>query len=292
MFKMSKDVLLMKIMKNVLPQNGVTEKENRALKEMVNSMLSYSGLNLRDAIFYRNRFSSIHRPKNVIPNLVESQGDDHPDDVPSEIPKPRKVACITTIRLLLALAAIRNLVVHQMDVKTTLLNSDLDEEVYMKQPEGFAMPGCRAVVRLPDPKRKILGEKGIDCIFVGYAENSKTDRFFVIEPNDSVSVNSIIDLRDAIFYGNRFSSIHSPKNVIPNLVESQGDDHPDDVPSEIPKPHKGKGVRKAKTYGSDFQLYLVEGSRDHVRSQYLYCYSIEKDPRTYNETMQSRDAAF
>nr|GEV96738.1 zinc finger, CCHC-type [Tanacetum cinerariifolium] len=35
-----------------------------------------------------------------------------------------------------------------------------------------------------------------------------------------------------------------------------------------------------------------EGSRDQVRSQYSYCYSIEEDPRTYDEAMQSRDAAF
>nr|GFA19042.1 zinc finger, CCHC-type [Tanacetum cinerariifolium] len=51
------------------------------------------------------------------------------------------VARITTIRLLLALAVIHNLVIHQMDVKTAFLNGDLDEEVYMKQPEGFVMPG-------------------------------------------------------------------------------------------------------------------------------------------------------
>ncbi|GJW28897.1 zinc finger, CCHC-type containing protein [Tanacetum coccineum] len=33
--------------------------------------------------------------------------------------------------------------------------------------------GCRAAVRLPDPKLKSLGKRGIECIFVGYAEHSK-----------------------------------------------------------------------------------------------------------------------
>ncbi|GJY04518.1 zinc finger, CCHC-type containing protein [Tanacetum coccineum] len=126
--------------------------------------------------------------------------------------------------------------------------------------------GCRAVVRLPDPKRKTLGEKGIDCIFVGYAEHSKAYRFYVIEPNESVSIKSIIESRDVVFDENRFSSIPKPKDVIPNSVESQRDDHSDDVPSEVPEPRKRKRVRKAKSYGSDFQLYLVEGSRDQVGS--------------------------
>ncbi|GJU62131.1 zinc finger, CCHC-type containing protein [Tanacetum coccineum] len=142
-------------------QNGVAERKNRALKEMINSMLSYSGLS-----------------------------------------------------------------------------------------EG-------AVVRLPDPKRKTLGEKGIDCIFVGYAEHSKAYRFYVIEPNDSVSINSIIESRDAIFDENRLSSIPRPKDIIPNLVESQRDDHYDDL--------------------------------DH---KYSLCFSIMEDLRTYDEAMQSRDAAF
>ncbi|GJS56269.1 zinc finger, CCHC-type containing protein [Tanacetum coccineum] len=51
------------------------------------------------------------------------------------------VARISTIRLLIALAATHNLVIDQMDVKTAFLNDDLGEEIYMKQPEGFVMPG-------------------------------------------------------------------------------------------------------------------------------------------------------
>nr|GEV95375.1 hypothetical protein [Tanacetum cinerariifolium] len=98
--------------------------------------------------------------------------------------------------------------------------------------------GKWAVVRLSDPKRKTLGEKGIDCIFVGYAEHSKAYRFYIIEPNDSVSINSIIESRDAIFDGNRFSLIPRPKDIIPISDESQRDDHSDDVPNEIPEPRK------------------------------------------------------
>ncbi|GJY56554.1 zinc finger, CCHC-type containing protein [Tanacetum coccineum] len=56
-----------------------------------------------------------------------------------------------------------------------------------------------AVVRLSDSKLKTLGKRGIECIFVGYVEHSKAFRFFVIEPNDSVPINSIIESRDAIF---------------------------------------------------------------------------------------------
>ncbi|GKA14602.1 zinc finger, CCHC-type containing protein [Tanacetum coccineum] len=42
------------------------------------------------------------------------------------------VAHIITIRLLVALASIDDLIIHQMDVKITFLNGELDEEVYMK----------------------------------------------------------------------------------------------------------------------------------------------------------------
>ncbi|KAK6145670.1 hypothetical protein DH2020_022490 [Rehmannia glutinosa] len=43
------------------------------------------------------------------------------------------VTRITSIRLVLAIAALRNLEVHQMDVKTAFLNGDLEEEIYMEQ---------------------------------------------------------------------------------------------------------------------------------------------------------------
>ena len=51
------------------------------------------------------------------------------------------VTRINSIRMILAIAALRNLEVHQMDVKTAFLNGDLDEEIYIAQPEGFTTPG-------------------------------------------------------------------------------------------------------------------------------------------------------
>ena len=51
------------------------------------------------------------------------------------------VTRINSIRMVLAIAALRNLEVHKMDIKTTFLNGDLDEEIYMKQLNGFSALG-------------------------------------------------------------------------------------------------------------------------------------------------------
>nr|GEV19026.1 zinc finger, CCHC-type [Tanacetum cinerariifolium] len=97
--------------------------------------------------------------------------DDHADDVPNEIHEPRKdprtyneatqsqdatfwkdsiddeigsimennTWVLSDLPPGCKPLAIHNLVIHQMDVKTTFLNGDLDEEVYMKQSERFVM---------------------------------------------------------------------------------------------------------------------------------------------------------
>jgi hypothetical protein len=47
------------------------------------------------------------------------------------------VSRYTSIRTIIALAASMGWKLHKMDVKTTFLNGDIDEEVYIEQPEGF-----------------------------------------------------------------------------------------------------------------------------------------------------------
>ena len=147
-------------------QNGVAERKNRTLKEMVNSMLSYSGLSegfwgeaMLTACYILNRTPN-KRSKNT----------------------PYKLWCKKVPNL-----------------------------SYLK------VWGCRAVVRLTEPKRKTLGERGIYCIFIRYVEHSKAYRFYVLESNDSVSVNTVIESRDAIFDEERFTSIPRPRDMIINL---------------------------------------------------------------------------
>jgi hypothetical protein len=67
------------------------------------------------------------------------------------------VAKLTSIRFLLSLAASYDLEIEQMDVKTTFLHGDLEEEIYMSQPEHYIVKGKESwVCRL---KKSLYGLK-------------------------------------------------------------------------------------------------------------------------------------
>ncbi|GJW58735.1 MAK10-like protein [Tanacetum coccineum] len=77
------------------------------------------------------------------------------------------VARISTIRLLTAMAIIHNLIIHHMDVKTTFLNGELDEEVYMNQPHGFIMHGNENKTRKSNSVLHVLkhySNLGASCV--------------------------------------------------------------------------------------------------------------------------------
>ena len=52
------------------------------------------------------------------------------------------VARLESVRVLLAVAAHEGWEVHHMDVKSTFLNGELQEEVYVAQPAGFVFEGA------------------------------------------------------------------------------------------------------------------------------------------------------
>ncbi|KAL5818254.1 hypothetical protein ACOSQ3_022150 [Xanthoceras sorbifolium] len=67
------------------------------------------------------------------------------------------VVKMSSIRVVLGLAASLNLEVEQLDVKTAFLHGDLDEEIYMEQPESFQVKGKeKSVCRL---KNSLYGLK-------------------------------------------------------------------------------------------------------------------------------------
>jgi len=51
------------------------------------------------------------------------------------------VAKVASTRLVLSVASTFDFEVEQMDVKIAFLHGDLEEEIYMKQPEGFTVKG-------------------------------------------------------------------------------------------------------------------------------------------------------
>nr|GEZ26760.1 zinc finger, CCHC-type [Tanacetum cinerariifolium] len=100
--------------------------------------------------------------------------------------------------------------------------------------------------------------------------------------------------RDDIFDEEWFMSIPRPRGMIQPSSGKIAEDEVEgtnDVPGPS-VPRKSTRTRKAKSFGSDFQLYLVEGTRDKTLSQRGYCFIIEEDPKTLSEAMASRDVAF
>ena len=53
---------------------------------------------------------------------------------------------MTTLRFMLGVVTADNLELIQLDVKTTFLHGDLQEEIYMEQPKGFVATGQEHLV--------------------------------------------------------------------------------------------------------------------------------------------------
>ncbi|GKG17768.1 hypothetical protein Tco_0372066, partial [Tanacetum coccineum] len=55
---------------------------------------------------------------------------------------------------------------------------------------------------------------------------------------------------------------------------------------------KSKMNKTPKDFGLEFQLYLIERTRDEVSDQHSYCFNVDDDPNTFDEATKSQDVAF
>nr|GEV01739.1 zinc finger, CCHC-type [Tanacetum cinerariifolium] len=137
--------------------------------------------------------------------------------------------------------------------------------VYFKRMQDMSKDGLIPSIDMDTEKC----ERGIECIFVGYAEHSKAFRFYVIEPNNSVAINSIIESKEDIFDEHGFSSVPRPSQrfLVKGTKDYGGLVVSGRVTDEIvqqsePQLRKSKRHKTPKDFGHEFQLYLIEGTRD------------------------------
>ncbi|KAL8096682.1 hypothetical protein AgCh_037602 [Apium graveolens] len=77
-------------------------------------------------------------------------------------------------------------------------------------------------VLVPEHKRKKLGPKTVDCIFLGYLETTTTMRFLVLKSDlDGIMANTIVEFRDATF----FEDVYPMKTGIPETTSEEDPTH-------------------------------------------------------------------
>ncbi|GJY51077.1 retrovirus-related pol polyprotein from transposon TNT 1-94 [Tanacetum coccineum] len=131
------------------------------------------------------------------------------------------VTRITSIRMILAIAALRNLEVHQMDVKTAFLNGDLEEEIYMNQPEGFIAPGqegkvCRLVKSLYGLKQapKQWHQKFDHTMLESGFKINECDKCVYVKDTSSGYVILCLYVDDMLIVGSNDKMIKSTKDML------------------------------------------------------------------------------
>ncbi|KAK1416343.1 hypothetical protein QVD17_32133 [Tagetes erecta] len=127
------------------------------------------------------------------------------------------VAKLVTVRTLLAIAVKRGWEIQQLDVDNAFLHGDLEEEVYMKIPQGFGNKDDTRVCKL---NKSIYGLKQASrnwylkftksLVDLGY-QQSKADHSLFIYKNDGAFVAALIYVDDVIIVGNSTKQIQQTK---------------------------------------------------------------------------------
>lgn len=126
-----------------------------------------------------------------------------------------------SLRVILAIVAHYDLELHQMDVKTTFLNRDLEEEIYMAQPEGFVANGEEQ--RVCKLKKSIYGLKQasrqwylkFDRVITSHEfKENVVDKCIYLKVRGSRFIILVLYVDDILLAGNIIHLIHETKNFL------------------------------------------------------------------------------
>ena len=113
------------------------------------------------------------------------------------------------VRIFLAYAVNKKFKVYQMDVKSTFMNGELEEEVYIEQFEGFPLSEdkdmvCKLKKSLNSLKQALrIQYERLDSYFanLGFVKGTIDTNFYLKEVENGL-VNIVIFIDDIIFGGN------------------------------------------------------------------------------------------
>ena len=131
------------------------------------------------------------------------------------------VTRITSIRVLFAIAAIHDFIIHQMDVKSTFLNGVLEEEIYMDQPKGFVVP--RQEHKVCKLERSLYGLKQAPKQWHDKFDSLIISHGFIINESDKCVYYKFIDnictiiclyVDDLLIFGSHIDAVNKVKNFL------------------------------------------------------------------------------
>ncbi len=129
------------------------------------------------------------------------------------------VAKFTSIRCILALAALEDMEIHQMDMKTAFLNGELEKEIYMEHPQRFVHEGgehlmCKLHKSLYGLKQSLRAwNQKLDAYF-------KSIEFMKSEANPSVYIAQVGDVKFFIVvYVDDFILVCNDQNKLLQIKE-------------------------------------------------------------------------
>jgi hypothetical protein len=135
-----------------------------------------------------------------------------------------------------------------------------------------------AKVNVPINKKRKLGPKTVDCVFLGYAIHSVGYRFLIINSKVPVVEGTIMELRDATFFEDEIPMKNVPSTSNHDFVSLETPEPENIVADEphenIPEEDNGIVTRKskrrrvAKSFGDDYIIYLMDDTPKTIEESY------------------------